>query len=158
MKPASVILAFAMLALWQTAAFGGEWYVHRESRQTKEPPYYCYCYSRSKANVLAGKVTYPMDMQVSEAQAIAKQKAYAGLPDTCPNNCGAGPPGQDGNTARAPVPPKQGPAPAPECQKFAQVGGCSGFCNGMAAGYESTLGAEIKKCISDCLDKFHCKQ
>lgn len=162
MKPIRLVLALIMVAIWQTAAFAGDWYIHRTSEQMKEPPYYCYCYSMSKANVLAGKPTHPVDMQITEAQAISKMAAYAALSETCPNNCGAGT-GAPGTGAGAPgtgaggppLPPGPDHGPAPECRKLAEVGGCAGFCSGMAAGHEG-LGAAVAKCTSDCLEKYRC--
>jgi hypothetical protein len=156
MKPISLALALIMLAAWHSAAFAGDWYIHRTSEQMKEPPYYCYCYSRSKANVLAGKVTYPVEMQITEEQVISKLAVYAALSETCPNNCGAGP--GRGTADDPPLPPKLHHEPAPECKQLAQVGGCSGFCRGMAAGYEEKLADTIAKCVSDCLQKYRCSQ
>lgn len=54
--------------------------------------------------------------------------------------------------------PRPRPVAALECQQFAQVGGCAGFCRGMIASHENVAGVSIAQCTANCLEKFHCKR
>lgn len=157
MRRTTLTFVFVMLVGWPTAALAGDWYVHRTSHQMKTPPWYCYCYRIAKDSVLPGIVTYPMDMQVTEAQARSKLTTYSALPDTCPNNCGFGAASSGGGGGVVPPRPAP-PGPSPECQKLAQYGGCRGFCQGMIAGNESAAGISVAQCVTNCINKYHCPQ
>jgi len=158
MRPSTLVSALLLFAGWPTAALAGDWYVHRTSHQMNTPPWYCYCYRTAKANVLPGTVSYPMDMQISWDQALSKLDTYKGLPDTCTNNCGFGAEPGGGAQPPAGVPPQAKPPPGPECQQFAEVGGCRGFCEGMIGGNEAAAGISIAQCTANCLEKFHCER
>jgi hypothetical protein len=158
MKPSTLTLLLLVFVSWPTVAMAGDWYVHRTNHQMSVPPWYCYCYRIAKASVLPGTVTYPMDMQITEAQALSKLATYAALPETCANNCGFGAASPGGGGGGPGVPPPTGPVPSLECQEFAKVGGCAGFCKGMIAGHEDAAGVSIAKCTADCLEKFHCER
>ncbi len=158
MKPASVILASAMLALWQTAAFGGEWYVHRESRQTKEPPLLLLLLQPVESQRAGGQGDLSHGHAGQRGAGDRQAEGLCGPARHMPQQLRrrtARPGWQHRPRARA------SEARPCTCTRMPEVRAgrrLLRLCNGMAAGYESTPGAEIKKCISDCLDKFHCKQ
>lgn len=145
------LLVLSMVLGWSASAFAGDWYVHRTSHAMKVPPWYCYCYRATTANVIPATPTHPLDMQISRALAFSKLATYAALPETCPNNCQFG--GRS-SAGRAPardhsLEPKRAKSQSPKCQQLAKVGGCEGFCRGFAAGYD-VAARVITKCITDC--------
>jgi hypothetical protein len=128
-------------------------YVHRTTHQMSVPPWFCYCYSLAKANVIPGKVTYPMDMQLTWEQGLSKLETYTALPDTCSGNCGFGT--GEGVSVDVGVPPATPPPqPAPECEQLAELGGCEGFCKGKAD--DAGMPDQAQECIDNCLGKFYC--
>lgn len=162
MKHAVRTLVMLMLLAWSSAVIAGDWYVHRTSHVMKEPPWYCYCYRATTANVIPGTPTHPIDMQISEEQAFINLANYAAMPETCPGNCGFGSGGSSRggkDAAGGPPAPKPKKQPSPACRQLAQVGGCEGMCKGMASGH-NVAAKLIAKCIADCnvskINKFGC--